>query len=160
MRKLLILLFVMGLIAPIAQAQTGQPLPRFASLRADEVNLRAGPGVQRYPIEWIYLRRGLPVEIIIEAGTWRKIRDKDGTTGWVHQSMLSGKRTAIVTGEILQMYAKKNLNSPLRAHLQPKVIVNLENCDTEWCRVEVREIEGFVKRAFLWGTYPNEILED
>src|SRR5579862_3380664 len=77
---------------------SGLPLPRFASLRSDEVNLRSGPGV-RYPVDWIYTRRDLPVEVIAEFDTWRKIRDWQGTEGWVHQSFLSARRMVVVTGE-------------------------------------------------------------
>ncbi len=84
---------------PLAAGKgTGLPLPRFVSLRAREVNLRIGPGVQ-YPVDWVYLRQNLPVEIVAEYGTWRKIRDWQGTQGWVHQSMVSGTRTFIVTGQ-------------------------------------------------------------
>ena len=72
------------------------PLPRFVSLRSDEVNLRLGPGAE-YPVDWIYVRERLPVEIISEFGPWRKIRDNSGTVGWVHQSMVSGMRTAMNT---------------------------------------------------------------
>jgi SH3-like domain-containing protein len=73
-------------------------LPRFVSLRASEVNLRTGPGI-RYPIEWVFKRRDLPVEVVDEFESWRRIRDWEGTLGWVHQSMLRGRRTALVTGE-------------------------------------------------------------
>ena len=71
-----------------AQSETGLPVPRFVTLRADEVNLRTGPGEQ-YPIEWIYVRAGLPVEIIAEFGNWRRIRDFEGIEGWVFHSLLS-----------------------------------------------------------------------
>ena len=75
------------------------PIPRYVSLRSDEVNIRTGPGVQ-YPIEWVFTRRHMPVEVVEQFEHWRKIRDIEGTTGWVHQSMLSGKRYSIVTGEV------------------------------------------------------------
>ena len=88
-------------VAPALQAAankgTGLPLPRFVSLRAGEVNLRTGPGVQ-HPVDWVYHRQNLPLEIIAEYGTWRKIRDWQGTQGWVHQSMVGAKRTFIITG--------------------------------------------------------------
>ena len=72
---------------------SGLPIPRFVSLRADEVNMRTGPGV-RYPIDWVYARQGLPVQVIGEFEAWRQIRDSEGSTGWVHRTMLSGRRTA------------------------------------------------------------------
>ena len=96
---LLLILFAANAFCVQALAEgSGLPLPRFVSLRADQVNLRTGPGVQ-YPVEWVYQRKDLPVEIITEYRTWRKIRDWQSTQGWVHQSMLSGKRSIIVTGK-------------------------------------------------------------
>ncbi|QDH13951.1 hypothetical protein E3E12_06885 [Formicincola oecophyllae] len=82
---------------PMVGATTGRPLPRFASLRADRVFLRRGPG-ERYPVDWVFHRRGLPVEIEREFGVWRLVEDPEGTKGWVHQVTLRGVRTAIVTG--------------------------------------------------------------
>src|SRR5688572_30955477 len=86
-------------LAPaLAQDQEHLPLPRFASLDSNQINLRAGPGTD-YPILWVYQRRGLPVEIIGEFDTWRRIRDRDGAVGWVQQNLLSGKRGALVIDE-------------------------------------------------------------
>ncbi len=102
---LFITLFSLPLFPPLnlsstanaqTQKSTGLPLPRYVSLRAEEVNMRTGPGV-RYPVDWVYKRRNLPVEIIAEFGTWRKIRDVEGAQGWIHQSMLSNRRTFSVT---------------------------------------------------------------
>ena len=76
---------------------TGLPLPRFVALRTDDVNLRAGPGT-RYPIEWVYKRRELPVEILREFEVWRLVQDADGIKGWVHQATLTGRRSFIITG--------------------------------------------------------------
>ena len=80
---------------------TGLPLPRFAAFRADEVNLRAGPG-QRYPIDWVYHRRGLPVKIEREFDVWRLVEDADGQKGWVHQATLVGTRTFVIPGQPVQ----------------------------------------------------------
>ena len=82
-----------------AGRSTGLPLPRFVSLAADRVNVRFGPGKQ-YPVNWVFARKGLPVEIIAEFDTWRKIRDYDGEEGWIHSSLLSSRRTIMVTGEV------------------------------------------------------------
>lgn len=141
----------------------GLPLPRFVSLRADSVNLRVGPNA-RYPIEWIYVRRDLPVEIIAEFDTWRRIKDPAGTEGWVHSSMLSGRRTAIVTGEIrplLRAFETKGAEKPdLVATLEPGVIVTLERCPqgVAYCRVDAKGIEGWLSRDALWGVYPGEVI--
>ena len=75
--------------------ESGLTLPRFVSLRASEVNMRTGPGT-RYPIAWVYKQRNLPVEIVDEFDTWRRIRDWEGSEGWVHQSMLHGRRSIMV----------------------------------------------------------------
>ncbi len=83
--------------APVKGSNTGLPLPRFASLKTDEVNLRTGPGL-RYPIEWVYKRRDLPVQIEREFEVWRLISDQEGVKGWVHQATLVGRRTFVVTG--------------------------------------------------------------
>ena len=77
---------------------TGLPLPRFAAMRADRVYMRKGPG-QRYPIEWVYHRRGLPVKVEREFDVWRLVEDADGTKGWVHQATLVGQRTFVIPGE-------------------------------------------------------------
>jgi SH3-like domain-containing protein len=140
----------------------GLPLPRFVSLRADSVNLRVGPNA-RYPIEWIYTRRDLPVEIIAEFDTWRRIKDPAGTEGWVHSSMLSGRRTAVVTGEIrplLRTMEKADVKADLVANLEPGVVVVVERCPqgAVACRVEVGGLEGWLSRDALWGVYPSEVI--
>ncbi len=81
--------------APPHGTSTGLPLPRFAALRADSVYLRRGPG-SRYPIEWVYHRRDLPVRIEREFDVWRLIEDSDGIKGWVHQATLVGTRSFVI----------------------------------------------------------------
>ncbi len=151
-----------GEAAPNEQAAgkpDGLPLPRFVSLRPDSVNLRVGPSA-RYPIEWIYVRRGLPVEIIAEFDTWRRIKDPAGTEGWVHSSMLSGRRTAIVTGEVRQLLRTMDGKPDPIASLEPGVIVAVERCPqgAALCRVEVEGLKGWITRDALWGVYPAEVI--
>src|SRR6056297_510066 len=76
---------------------SGKPLPRFASLKSSEVNLRKGPNV-KYPIVWTYKRKGYPMKIIAEFENWRKLKDKNGDSGWVHINLLSNSRKAVVIG--------------------------------------------------------------
>ena len=135
------------------------PVPRFVSLRADEVNLRAGPGVQ-YPVEWVYRREQLPFEVIAEFETWRKVRDWQGTQGWVHQSMLSGKRTFIVTGAERFLRAKSSATSIVVARVEPGVIGSFEDCDPtdEWCRVRIAGYFGWLRRSDIWGIYRGEMI--
>lgn len=135
--------------------RTGLPLPRFVSLRAAEVNLRTGPGI-RYPIDWVYHRRGLPVEVIDEFETWRRIRDHEGTTGWVHQSMLDGQRSILVNGEASLIRRKPEPDAPVVARLEPGVIARLEGCKGDWCRVNVERHAGWLRRGGVFGLYPGE----
>lgn len=130
-------------------------LPRFASLRADEVNLRAGPG-KEYPVEWVFRRAALPVEIVAEYDQWRKIRDIDGTEGWVHRSLLSGARTVTVTGGIRELRQGPGEAEPLVARAEPGVLASLIACEAGWCRIEARGYTGWLPAAHLWGLYPYE----
>lgn len=131
------------------------PLPRFASLKSNEVNERVGPGAD-YPVEWIYVRAGLPVEIIAEFDNWRKIRDQDGTQGWVHQSMLCSKRHGIIQGGETSVYAAQDEKSQRLLQLAPGVLVEIVKCRDGWCQIRVDHFKGWIQRQFLWGVYPQE----
>lgn len=137
--------------------ETGVALPRFASLRADAVNLRRGPG-QRYPIDWVYHRRGLPVEIIREFAHWRQVRTRDGTTGWVFQALLSGHRGFVVTAPQVTLRRAPQPDAGAVAHLQHGVIGDLRHCrpGVAWCRVAVHGLSGYLPCAAIWGSYAGE----
>lgn len=139
---------------------TGLPLPRFAVLRSDDVNLRSGPGT-RYPILWVYRRRGLPVEIEREFDVWRLIRDADGIEGWVHEATLSGRRGFLVIGHEQALRAAPDDQAPVLARLAPGVIGRLRRCPqgSAWCEVEVRSFRGYLRRDGFWGTLPDEVIE-
>lgn len=139
------------------------PVPRFVSLRTNPVNLRIGPGV-RYPVEWVYVRRNLPVEIIAEFETWRRIRDSDGAEGWVHQSMLSGRRMAVVVangGGAAPLRKSSEPGAETIATIEPGVVVTLTRCPAAAtdCRIEVAGHQGWIARASLWGLYPTETVD-
>jgi hypothetical protein len=139
---------------------TGLRLPRYASLRFDKTNVREGPS-KTHRTAWIYQHAGLPVEIIGEFDTWRRIRDSEGSEGWVLASLLSGRRTALVAPwrktEEAQLYAK--LGAPdVAAKLQSGVLVNVKTCQAGWCRVFGEGFDGFIKQGDLWGVYPDESL--
>lgn len=133
------------------------PLPRFVSLRPNEVNSRVGPGPD-YPVEWIYTKAGFPVEVTAEFDTWRKIRDMDKAEGWVHQSMLCSKRSAIIQGKEVLMYGKEDTKSHPLVRLQHGVVVDLLKCRGEWCQVRIYDFKGWIQRSSLWGVYPKEII--
>lgn len=143
------------------EAPSGQSdlsLPRFASLRASEVNVRTGPGV-RYPVEWVFVRRSLPIEIVAEFGTWRKIRDWQGTEGWVHRSMLSGRRTVIITGAVRTLRRKPSPKAPAVVRVEPGVVARLLECEQQWCWIEAGGFRGWLRRDAFWGTGANEGIE-
>jgi SH3-like domain-containing protein len=134
------------------------PIPRYVSLKSEEVNVRTGPGVQ-YPIEWVFTRRHMPVEVIEQYEYWRKIRDVEGTTGWVHNSMISGKRYALVTGDVRSLRRKPEPSSPDAAKVEPGVIGQIIECEGAFCRIEAGGIKGWLARSEFWGTYPGEAVK-
>ncbi len=152
-----VLATIVGLTVQVL-AETGLPVPRFVSLRADEVNVRTGPGV-RYPIDWVFQRKRMPVEITAEFDTWRKIRDWEGTEGWVHQSMLSGGRTAVITKETRTLRREPSGGAAAVAHAEPGVVGDLETCRNGWCLVNVRGYEGWLRSTDFWGVYEDEKVE-
>ena len=146
------------LSGPRLAAEPGAPLPRFASLRASEVNLRAGPGSQ-YPVEWVFLRRSLPIEITAEYGNWRKVRDADSAEGWVHKSLLTGRRSILVTGAVRSLRRDPDAASAAVARAEPGVVGRLLVCAGGWCRIEVDGLKGWLPQADFWGAYEGEVVE-
>ncbi len=146
---------VTGPLGPV----TKLPLPRYASLKTDRVNLREGPS-KDHAIKWVYERAGLPVEITAEFEIWRRVRDSDGVEGWVLHSLLSGRRTALVMpwkkGEVSTIYRKADPKAEVAATLQSGVIVNVRNCDGNWCLVDGDGFKGYIPQYQLWGVYPHE----
>ena len=166
LRLVAAVLFV-GLIHGAAAADpigsvTGLPLPRYASLKTDRVNLREGPS-KDHATKWVFQRAGLPVEITAEFEIWRKVRDSEGAEGWVLHSLLSGRRTALVApgkkGETLKIYVRPNARGDVAANLQSGVIANVRNCDGSWCLIDGEGFKGYIDQVALWGVYPNEKFE-
>jgi SH3-like domain-containing protein len=139
--------------------ETRLPLPRFVSLKAERVNVRRGPSSE-HQIAWVFTKKGLPVEIVAEFEQWRRIRDSEGSEGWVFHSMLTGKRTAMVAPW------KKNRSVPLRtaaehnaatvALARPGVIADIDSCNGSWCELTAGGYTGYVEQSMLWGVYPGE----
>jgi len=135
------------------------PVPRFVTLATDEVNLRTGPGL-RYPVKLVIKRSGLPVEIIREFDIWRQVRDVDGEEGWVHKSMLSGRRSVIVRGQMQTLLRAPKADAMPVAKLEPGVIAALETCNAGWCSLSVGGYGGWIKKENLWGVYPDETFKE
>ena len=141
---------------------TGLPLPRYASLKTDRVNLREGPS-KDHATKWVFQRAGLPVEITAEFATWRRVRDSEGAEGWVLHTLLSGRRTALVGAVKKQptynVTATPSDSGDVAAQLQAGVIVNIKRCDGAWCQVYGQGYKGYVRQTDLWGVYPDEKVE-
>lgn len=160
-RRPFLLLCVCLLAGPLAAAEprknpSGLPVPRFVALKSGEINVRTGPGT-RYPIDWVYKREALPVEVIDEFDHWRRVKDSEGAMGWVHKSMLDGRRTALIrakTPQNLLADPEDKAKPILRA--EPMVIGKLLECKKEWCRLQLSGRKGWIKKAFLWGVYQGE----
>ncbi len=147
--------FMLALLLPFSACADDLPLPRFVSLRSNEANLRVGPGT-RYPIHWVYQRRGMPLEIIEEYGNWRKIRDMEGTEGWLHHGLLSGKRTAMISGTERPLRRNPDTTAPIILKAKPMVIGTLLRCSLHWCHLEISGYKGWMEKTSLWGVYPKE----
>ncbi len=127
---------------------SGLPLPRFVSLKAARVNVRVGPG-QDYRIAWVFTRSGLPVEVVQEFDNWRRIRDSDGTEGWVFHSLLAMKRTAVVApwqkGDPLPIRSGPDDTAAITAYLEPKVVAKVSECEGGWCQLSDNRFKGWIR---------------
>jgi SH3-like domain-containing protein len=148
--------------AQTADTSTGLPVPRFASLKTEKVNVRGGPS-RGHEVTFIFTRSGLPVEITAEAENWRRIRDAEGSEGWVFHSLLSGRRTVLVApsqkSETFPLYDRAARESRIVAQLQANVLASARNCDGKWCRISGAGFDGYVEQQRLWGVYPNETID-
>lgn len=137
---------------------TGFPIPRYVSIKASEANARRGPS-RSHRIDWVFQRRNMPVMVVAEHGHWRRIIDRDGAGGWVHHTLLSGVRTAIVTAEMLPILARPEAGAALRAQAERDVIAELRQCRAGWCEVDAGGFRGWVTISGLWGVDPDEDID-
>jgi SH3-like domain-containing protein len=153
--------FVVVLAAALAAASAAfaaseREMPRFVSIRAEKAHLRTGPGT-RYPVEWVYTRRDMPVEVVAEFDAWRQVRDWQGTTGWMHSSVLSARRSVIVSGATVHSLMREpRADAQEIAKLEPGVIAKLIGCNEGWCRIEVSSFRGWLERGQFWGVRDGE----
>jgi SH3-like domain-containing protein len=142
-----------------AGTASGLPVPRYVSLKSDRVNVRSGP-TKDHDVAWVFTRSGLPVEVTAEFENWRRIRDAEGSEGWVYHSLLSGRRTAVVTArdkdQLVAVSDSPRTESDVTAQLQPGVVTQVKRCDGKWCRVNGNQFDGWILQERLWGVYPNE----
>ncbi len=143
------------------EGESGLTLPRFASLRSNHINARSGPG-SRYPIEWVYMQKMAPVQIIAEFELWRKIKDWQGSESWVHKSMLSGKRSVkVVTPGENNIYDKPNYQSEIIAKVEDEVVGEVIKCPSgkSFCLIKFETIEGWMPKNNLFGVFSDEVID-
>lgn len=163
-RALLVLSVLSAVLGPVpassAGTDSGLPVPRFVTLRAVEANMRTGPGEQ-YPIKWTYQRPGLPLEVVREYYHWRRVRDWQGTEGWMHSAMLSAKRAVMVVGGTRTLHQDPDPNSPAVARVEATSVGRLLECPeaSDWCRIEVVDVKGWMLRDEIWGVFASETVE-
>jgi SH3-like domain-containing protein len=140
---------------------SGLPIPRFVSLKTEKVNVRKGPSSD-HPVAWVFQSKGLPVEIIAEFETWRRVRDSEGAEGWILQNMLAGKRTVTIApwrkDQIIGMHSSNILESGLVANITSGAMGEIKSCDGNWCEIMVSGYKGYVEQSMLWGAYPGEVV--
>ena len=129
---------------------TDLPLPRFVSLRASEARARRGPSLE-HRVDWLYTRRGLPLMVTAEHGHWRRVEDIEGFGGWVHHSLITGRRTVIVTEDLTPLWRRPEEGSPMVARLERGVIAGLDECEAGWCRLRAGGRAGWARAEGLWG---------
>ncbi len=153
-----------GAAAPVQTVTlgpSGLPLPRFVSLKSARVNSRVGPGAN-YSVDWMYTKAGLPMEIIQEFDTWRRVRDADGSEGWINQSLLSGRRTAIVApwqrdkGGRINLLDDADKDASVVAIIEPGVTGTIKSCNGQWCEMTFDGHTGWIAQSQVWGAYPGE----
>ena len=174
-RRLPWLALLLALLVHPAFAQasnpSGLPLPRFVTTRSDPINVRVGPG-EKYDIVWTYVKSDVPVEIVQEFDTWRKIRDIDGAEGWIHQNLLVGNRAGYVqpllANDEIVLHSSRSEDASMRARLGPGLKVMIKECDGTWCEVSATgqdastrntSYSGYMHQDELWGVYPDEVFD-
>ena len=142
--------------------KSGLPVPRFVSLKPDRVSVRGGP-TRDHEVTFVYTRAGLPVEITAESDNWRRIRDWEGSEGWVYHTLLSGRRTAVVMPrnkeELVALYGRGDDAAAVVARLQAGVMASVKRCNGTWCHIVGAGFDGWAVQVQLWGVYPNEKVE-
>lgn len=150
-----------ALLAPAAHAAedrgsvTNLPLPRFVSLKAEEANVRRGPSLT-HRIDWVFKRRGMPLEVTAEYGNWRRVRDQEGAGGWVHYSLISGVRTVLINEDMTPLRMKPVEDSPVNALAEAGVVARLGECDPDWCWIIAGSARGWIRKTAAWGVGRDE----
>ncbi len=146
------------LVEPGHGSVTNLPLPRFVSLKGTEGNARRGPSLNQR-IDWVFTRRGMPLEITAEFENWRLVVDKDGAGGWVHYTLLSGARSVVVQTDMTPLYAAPDERADVLALLKADVVGKVSECTANWCRISAGGEKGWLQKSTFWGVGKQEVLD-
>ena len=122
----------------------------FSTLRYDNVNLRQGPS-KDYPVKIFYKKKYLPVLVQDTSDNWRKIRDHENNSGWIHLSQLSKKKTAITIDDQVIVFKNATIFSKPLVVLKKGRLCLISKCNQEWCKIKTSKYKGWIKKKSLWG---------
>ena len=139
--------------------ETGLEIPRYVSLKSNDANIRVGPS-KNYPIEIKFIKKNYPLKVLEEYEDWRKVEDFKKNIGWIHKSLISGKRTGIVLSNDNKTIKLLNtLNGNVIGEIGKGNIVFLEKCKIDWCLVSSKNYKGWIDKKYIWGVKQNEIIK-
>ena len=145
-----IFLVVFFLVVFFIQKSFASENINFLSLKNDEVNVRVGPST-KYPIKFTYKKKYLPLEVLDKSETWRKIKDFENNSGWIHVSQLSKKKSALNINNNSLLYKKPTIYSKPIAKLEAGRLVLIKKCEDKWCKITSGKYGGWIKLEYLWG---------
>ncbi len=137
---------------------TDRPIPRFVTLKTNEGNARRGPGSE-HRIDWVFTKAGMPLKLTAEFDNWRRVEDVYGEGGWMHYSLLSGWRSALVTQDMTEFLSKPEDLGEVKFRAELGVMGRLLECSVDWCRVSIDGNRGWVRKGALWGVTLDEVVE-
>lgn len=154
LNKILLVIIITSSMA-YAETQTKvRNIPFYASIKSNSVNARTGPN-QRYPINWTYVKKGEPVEVIAKFDQWYKIKDYQNEESWVHFNMLSLKRYVIVSqGD--ELFSSANTLKNKIAQIESGVRAELKECEKNRCLIKIQDLKGWINKKNIWGIYSKE----
>ena len=130
---------------------SGLPVPRYVTLKFDEVNARAGPG-DDHKLLWVYHAKGLPLQIVAETAEWRRVCDPDGALSWLHKRTVDGRQSAMrLQATPLPLHTQPRDSAAVVAYLAPRAVAGLDKCQKGWCRLRSGQVDGWAPAAEIWG---------
>ncbi len=149
----------LSLLLSVLTSATAADPQRYASIRRDQAFLREGPSYA-HKVIWVYRRQNYPLKIIETYDAWRRVKDFDGTVGWMHHTQLSDARTALFIGFAPSaIHSDSSPASKIVAYAQPGVVAKLKACKPDVCEVETSGVEGWVDRRIIWGVDTGEVFQ-